>query len=208
MKMKHFAMLGMVLLLWNCNLPLETWYEEMTGDNSPPESTDPLPVNNPVDDPPGDPGGDTGDDPGGEPGDNPPPAIKDEIDFRKIHWNDYDIGDWPIEGAPFGVDVDARYIRWTYDQSGWPSRDNVNGNIFFIWEENGRYYGESFEHIRPRAKLISAAEVKGGGKLRSKPDGWKPVRGRKYGMVLTSHIRGWSEVKRRTNIEIITWERD
>ena len=109
--------------------------------------------------------------------------MKDEINPDRIRWIDYDVGDWPVEDSAFGLSVDERYIRWTFDQSGWPSRDNVNGNIFLIWEENGRYYGESFEHIRPRAKLIGANEAKGGGKLRSRPDSWKPVRGRKYGMV-------------------------
>lgn len=207
MKKLCVALLGTALILWGCNLPLESWYEEMTGENSPPETTDPLPVNNP-DDPADDPA--DGTDGGGtdDPADDPVRKVKDEINPDRITWNDYDIGDWPVEDTPFGLSVDERYIRWTYDQSGWPSRDNVNGNIFLIWEENGRFYGESFEHIRPRAKLIGANEAKGGGKLRSKPEGWKPVKGRKYGMVLTSHIRGWSETKRRTNIEVIVWQRD
>ena len=60
MKKLCVALLGTALILWGCNLPLESWYEEMTGENSPPETTDPLPVNNP-DDPADDPADGTDD---------------------------------------------------------------------------------------------------------------------------------------------------
>ena len=198
MKKRHVSILGAALLLWNCNLPLESWYDEMRGEDQAAATRDPLPASNPS--------GEPGTDPDDPPAELPDPGPADEIDVRKVHWNDFNVGNWPVEDTPFGVSVDGKHIRWTFDQSGWPARNNVNGNIFLIWKENGRYYGESFEHIRPHAKQISAHEAKGGGKLRSKPDSWRPVKGRTYGLVLTSHVRGWSDARRRTNIEVVTWK--
>lgn len=136
-----------------------------------------------------------------------PDLPKDELDPGLIHWNDYDISNWEIEPQPFDMSVSAQHISWTFKQSHWPYDGPINGNMFFIWKEGDKWYGESFEHIRGNAHLIGAREVKGGGKLRSKPDDWRPVRGEIYYLVLASHCRGWKKTEKRTNIEKIIWKR-
>lgn len=142
----------------------------------------------------------------------------DDINAKDVNWfADCDVSDWPIEEKVISVDIGANEICVDYTGRGTKATFDigipVDGTLWVFAQFGGRWYGATWDHLRPGAFCkAESAESLGSDQIRVPPmdASWVPRRGDKIGFMVSGGLARREcaperNTRWRTNISLITW---
>jgi len=141
----------------------------------------------------------------------PEQAAKDEIDLSLVVWTQGgEVKDWPIIHK-LTAEVGSKLSLAQKGTQVWRPvvRGVVANSWFFTKRSDGKWYGGTFEWIRPNTQELPKREVVRG-KLKSMhrvlPEGWEVQSGETYGFMMSGLIRSATRnVSERTQIALAVW---
>jgi hypothetical protein len=141
----------------------------------------------------------------------PVPPEKLPFELADVKWLHTDVANWAITSKLEKVVLDGRSIRLVYDKANvWP-RKNVNGaevvaNPWIFVNRSGKWYGATWEWLRPGQTSKSRRAVAGDHIKRAPLNDFNPRSGEEYGFMVSGLARDRNRnVKERTNIVMFRW---
>lgn len=136
-------------------------------------------------------------------------------DLDEVVWLHSDISGWPVTHTLDAVSLDGDQICLeTAGVDEWPAVDfdgtELVGNPWIFIEEDGVWYGATWEWLRP-GQTCKAKESVAGTHIKQPPfeedGGWEPTPGVTYWFMVSGLAR-FSErnVEERTDLVPLTWE--
>ena len=145
----------------------------------------------------------------------PPP-----LDMSEVTWLHTDVTQWPQTATLSSVSIDSSQICMNYDKANdWPvgqiSDVDVVGNPWvFIWRpdlegDDGRWYGATWEWLRPGQTCKASASV-AGDHIKQNPyhatSGWSPSSGETLYFMVSGMARlGTPNIQERSNTYQVVW---
>ncbi|MBI2565754.1 MAG: hypothetical protein HYV63_01810 [Candidatus Schekmanbacteria bacterium] len=136
----------------------------------------------------------------------PPPPI----DPNSVRWLDANVGSWR-QTATLKVSFQGSDICLDYSKkNSWPGvedgGDVVNANPWVIVYLDGKWYGGTFEWLRPGQYCKKKGSVSGSYIKQPPLEGWRPERGEWLGFMVSGLARGnLSNVQERSEIVTLQW---
>lgn len=133
-----------------------------------------------------------------------------DVSLGSVKWLHSNVSGWD-QTANLSVSFSGGMIRLNYDKAKeWPSVNvdgtDVNANPWVFVKLNGRWYGATFEWLRPGQTSKPTTTVNGDHIKRSPLDSWSPVSGERYGFMVSGLARtDVRNVKERSNVVMATW---
>jgi hypothetical protein len=137
-------------------------------------------------------------------------------DFSDVVWLHTDVSSWAKTGVLSLVATDASTITLDYDKARvWPAKPipggdgNVkgNGNPWIFVQENGVWYGATWEWLTFGQTVKSKRAVNGDHIKRAPLDDFVPQKGEIYGFMISGLARdSRRNVQERTNVVLYEWE--
>lgn len=131
--------------------------------------------------------------------------------FGGVTWLHHNVSGW-AETARLSASVRGNSLILNYDKANvWPVGNPIGavdlvGNAWVFFERNGRWYGGTFEWLRPGQTAKQKSSVNGGQIGRSEASGWRPQSGEVYGFMVSGFARSATRnVEERSNISFLTW---
>jgi hypothetical protein len=153
-------------------------------------------------------------DPGGGKPDKPaPPPVSGEFPAG-VQWLHTNVSGWPQTATISDVRFSGSSISFPFDRArDWPGRTgmgtsaNVMGNVWIIFEYEGRWYAATWEWLRPGQTSKSKSAVSGEKIKRSPiPKSWRPAKGQRVGIMVSTHARAKTgPIKERSNVAWTEW---
>jgi hypothetical protein len=148
------------------------------------------------------------------PGPAPPSSGTPGFNLSQVVWLHTNVSGWSQTSRITSVSISSGSICTPHTKAGrWPTSSIngtvVEGNPWIFAYENGRWYGATYEWLRPgqTCKGITASNIAAHIKKSPLNGSWRPTRGRKYGFMVSTRARidGGSAGKERSNIVFATW---
>ena len=147
-----------------------------------------------------------------------PDMTADQIDPSQITWLHTDVSDWEINSTVTDVRVTTNQVcifhtaagQWPFSTSIFDDGAPIEGNIWIFAEFNGRWYGATWDWLRPGQQCKSErAGAFGDEQIRIPPmdSSWVPRTGDRIGFMMSTIARAQagSAGEFRTNIVVRDW---
>jgi hypothetical protein len=140
-----------------------------------------------------------------------PPADGVPFDLADVTWLHTDVSGWDQTATLLGVSVNDRQICLDYDHADiWPVLDiddtALVGNPWIFIEHDGRWWGATWEWLRPGQTCKNRQAVAGDHIKRDPFWGFTPQSGVTYGFMVSGLARsGERNALERTNVVMFTW---
>jgi hypothetical protein len=145
-------------------------------------------------------------------GSNLYPGTVDQLDLALVDWLDANVSKWPITSKLTDVQIGAGSITLEHTKSGqWPVLQGdgapVEGNPWIFVNRGGRWYGATYEWLRPgqETKSIDAGNI--GPHIKKEPlASWRPEPGELVGFMVSTPARTDERtVSERSNVVTVRW---
>ena len=136
--------------------------------------------------------------------DSKPPAPP-PLDLNKVKWLHTNVSGWPVKAKLSSVTFKGSSICLNYDKAkvwstGYINKTAVNANPWVFIYHSGKWYGATWEWMRPGQTCKSKSSV-AGDHIKQKPfdasSGWKP----KKGQVLYFMVSGLARMSNIKNVK-------
>ena len=142
-------------------------------------------------------------------------GASDELDLSKVTWLHHNVSGWPKTSTVTSTSIGNPPICINHTKSGaWPgvysggAGTTVEGNPWVFANVGGKWYGATYEWLRPgqTCKGISASNI--GAHIKKSPlTNWVPQSGETIGLMVSTPARFGPEgpVNERSNVVLTTW---
>ena len=144
-----------------------------------------------------------------------PDENADAIDPKQVVWLHTDVSDWEVDSEVTGVTITPHEVCVFHTAAGtWPTSEPIGpgeleGNIWIFGFVNGRWYGATWDWLRPGQECKGAtAEEFGADQIRIPPldASWVPRSGDRVGFMMSTIARSADRAgELRSNIAVVTW---
>lgn len=131
--------------------------------------------------------------------------------FGGVTWLHHNVSGWP-ETASLNASVRGSTLRLAYDKANvWPVGYPIGGvalvgNAWVFFQRDGKWYGGTFEWLKPGQIDKQKSAVNGGQIGHSAASGWTPQSGEVYGFMVSGFARSRTRnIEERSNISWLTW---
>ncbi len=162
-------------------------------------------------------GGDGGGGGGGGDGGGSGGSGGDAIDLSQVTFLHSDVSDWAVTSTVLDTNVETGFVcvyhtaagQWPFSTSVFDDGAPIEGNIWIFAEFNGRWYGATWDWLRPGQECKSeSADAFGRDQIRIPPmdSSWVPQVGDQIGLMMSTiartNLRAGEE---RTNVVLVDW---
>jgi hypothetical protein len=142
------------------------------------------------------------------------PATKEEgnassgsLGLGAVQWLHTNVSGWQETATLQTVKISGGSITLDYNKAGvWPAVDGVNANAWIFVERGGKWYGATWEWLRPGQTVKSVAAVRGDHIKAAPLHDFVPVRGETYGFMVSGLARDKRRnVLERSNVVMVRW---
>lgn len=137
----------------------------------------------------------------------------DNIPFNlnEVTWLHSNVSNWPITSKLNSVSISGGLIHMPYDKANvWEGRNHVgafvNANPWIFVNQNGKWYGATWEWMRRGQTSKNVRAVNGDHIKRNPLNNFVPRSGETYGFMVSGLARdNVRNVQERTNIVMFKW---
>jgi hypothetical protein len=119
-----------------------------------------------------------------------------------------DVSDWKITSEITSTSIGPPLCIEHTKSGRWPVKEGTEGNPWVFAKINGRWYGATYEWLKPGQTCKSAATRDQIGPLTKKEplESWKPRSGEVIGLMVSAPARtGQLTVAERSNVVLVRW---
>ncbi len=137
-------------------------------------------------------------------------SASDDLDLGSVVWLDQNVSGWPTT-ASMNASVSGGTVHLPYDKANvWPGVSaggaSVNANVWIFVQQDGTWYGATWEWLRVGQTSKSASSVTGSHIKKPPLESFQPVSGETYGFMVSGLVRiGASNIEERSNVSMVTW---
>ena len=128
-----------------------------------------------------------------------------------VTWLHHNVSSWP-QTANLSASVRGSTLRLNYDKANsWPVGYPIGGvalvgNAWVFFQQDGKWYGGTFEWLKPGQIDKQKSAVNGGQIGVSPVQGWRPQSGEVYGFMVSGFARSSTRnIQERSNVSFLTW---
>ena len=141
-------------------------------------------------------------------------GASDQLDLSQVTWLHYNVKNWPRTSTVTDTSIGNPPVCIDHTKRGqWPkvsaAGTTVEGNPWVFAKVNGKWYGATYEWLRPGQECkfsITAGSI--GEHIKVSPlKDWKPKSGEKIGLMVSTPARFGPQGPKneRSNVVMVTW---
>jgi hypothetical protein len=142
------------------------------------------------------------------------PTSSTPFDLSQVTWLHENVSSWPVTSALSNVSIAGNKVNLSHSKAGnWRVLEGSNGgadveaNAWVFVERNGRWYGATWEWLRPGQTTKTMPASAFGSHIKREPlASWAPQPGERIGFMVSTPARdGRRTTNERSNIVMTTW---
>jgi hypothetical protein len=140
------------------------------------------------------------------------PGAADQLDLGTVNWLHANVTNWPITSKITDVEIGSDSITIDHTKAGkWPTFNyggiEIEGNPWVFVNRNGRWYGATYDWLRPgqTEKAVTGNDI--GENIKAEPLAtWTPQPGELVGFMVSTPARDGNRTSNeRSNVVMTRW---